>query len=143
MWYSTFPHLLLSVLQAPPPVRTVPGDEGQVLGWESHSPEQQQGRAVAPCPVHHQDPMSLHPEQGYSPGPAQRREAAIQQHIAWELSSAGSPPDQPTQKLDQEKDGDGQLETEEEGAWDELGFHCCAIFLVAHAVDGAEEEGDS
>lgn len=97
---------------------------------------------MAPCPVHHQDPTPLHPEQGYSPGPAQRREAAVQHHIARELSSAGSPPHHPAQKLDQEKDGDGLLETVEARAWDELGLHRRAISLVAYAVDGAEEEGD-
>lgn len=95
---------------------------------------------MPPRPVHHQDPPSLHPEQTYSPGPAQCREAAIQYHIAGELSSTGSPPHCPTQKLDQEKDGDELLETIEAGARDELRFHCCAIFPVEYAVDSAEEE---
>lgn len=97
---------------------------------------------MAPCPVHQQGPTSLHPEQCDSPSPAQRREAAIQHRIPWELSSTGSPPHHSTQKLDQEEDGDGLLETVEAGAWDELGLHCCAIFLVEYTVDGAEEEGD-
>lgn len=97
---------------------------------------------MSSCPVHHQGPASLHPEQGYSPGPAQRREEAIQHHIAWELSTAGSPPHHAAHKLDQEKDGDGLLEAVEARARDELGFHCGAIFPVEYAVDGAQEEGD-
>lgn len=136
------PHLMLTALQAPPPVRTVPGDEGQVLSRERRGPEQQQGRAVASCPVHHQGPAPLHPEQGYGPGPAQCGEAAVQHHVARELSSAGSPPHCPAHKLDQKEAREGQLETVEARARDELGLHRGAIFLVEQAVDGAEEEGE-
>uniref|UniRef100_A0A3Q3GNX4 Uncharacterized protein n=1 Tax=Labrus bergylta TaxID=56723 RepID=A0A3Q3GNX4_9LABR len=75
---SLFPHLLLIVLQTPPPVRTVPGDEGEVLRGEGQGPEQQQGRAVAPGPIHHQRPAPLRPEQCYGPDPAERRETASQ-----------------------------------------------------------------
>lgn len=98
---------------------------------------------MAPCSVHHQDPPSFHPEHGYGPDPAPHGEAAVQHNIAWELSTAGSPPHHPTQRLDQEKDGDGLLEAVEAGAWDELGLHRRAIFLIEYEVDGAEEEGDS
>lgn len=97
---------------------------------------------MAPCPVHHQDPTPLHPEQGYSPNPGQCREEAVQHHIARELPSTGSSPRHPTKKLDQEKDGDDQLEAVEARARDELGLHRRAVFLVEHAVEGAEEEGD-
>ena len=97
---------------------------------------------MAPRPVHHQDPASLHPEQAYGPGPGQRREAAIEHHIAWELPSGGRLPHYPTQKLNHEKDGHDQLEAVEAGARDELGFHGCAILLVEYEVDGAEEEGE-
>lgn len=133
-------HLLRFVLQTPPPVRTVPGDEGQILRSKSHGPEEQQGRAVAPGPVHQQDPPSLHPEQGHSAGPAQGGEAAVQHHVAGQLSSAGSSPHSPAHKLEQERDGDELLEAIEAGARDELGLHRGSKLLVEYAVDGAEEE---
>lgn len=135
-------HLLFIVLQAKPPVRTVPGDEGQVLRWERQRPEHQQGRTVTSCPVHQQGPAPLHPEQGYGPAPTQRREAAVQHRVTRELSAAGGTPHHPAHKLDEEKDGDGLLEPVEAWAWDELWFHHGAIFLVEYAVHGAKEEGN-
>lgn len=136
------PHLLLDVVQAPPPVRAVPGDEGQVLGREGHGPEQQQGGAVAPGPVHHQHPAPLHPQHGQGPGPARHREASVQQHVPRDLAPAGRPPHHPAQELQQQQDGDGHLEAKEAGARDVLGLHVGAVLLVEDAVDGAQEEGD-
>lgn len=135
-------HLLLSGLHAPPPVRTVPGDEGQVFSRESQGPEHKQRRAVSPRPVHQRDPPPLHPEYGQSPGPSQHGEAAVQYHVTRELSADGRPPHHPAQELEQEKQGEGQLEAVEAGARDEFGLHGGAILLVADAVDGAKEEGD-
>lgn len=122
-------------------MRTEPRDEGQVLRRERHGPEQQQGRAVAPRPGHQQGPPSLHPQQGYGPAPGQRGEAAVQHRVSRELSPAGGPPHRPARKLEDQEDGEGQLEAVEAGARDELGLHRRAIFLVEDAVDGAQEEG--
>lgn len=97
---------------------------------------------MAPRPVHHQGPAPLHPEQGYGPGPRQRREAAVQPHIARKLPFNGRPPHHPAHKLDEEKGREGLLDTVEARAWDKLGFHCRSILLIEQAVDGAEEEGD-
>lgn len=129
-------------VQAPPPVRAVPGDKGQVLRRERHSPECQQGAAVAPGAVHQQGPPPLHPQQGEGPAPRQHVEAAVQHRIPGQLGRGGGPVHRPAQGLQPQQDRHGHLEAVEAGARDELGLHRCAVLLVEDAVDGAQEDGD-
>lgn len=97
---------------------------------------------MTPRPVHQGDPTPLHPEHAQRPGPPQHREGAVQHHVTRELSAVGRSPHQPSQELEQEENGEDQLEAVEVGARDEFGLHAGTILLVADAVDGAEEEAD-
>lgn len=92
-------HLLVGVLQCPPPQRAPPAHEGQVLSSKGQCPKEEEDSAMAPCSVMGQHPGMLQLQEGNGTAPAEGPEAGMQQHIPIELSQPHSLPQQPTKGL--------------------------------------------